>query len=185
MEAGLPLRTLTASFDTSRLEGPMYLWNTDALAADLANGRLPERERIKYFLLYAVLTALAAEVSTYLGQAPSLPALTYSGLVVLTTLFGTIWIYRLNRAGAGQDFIGRYIILSIPIGVKLVALYILVGMPVLLIQAAMTKIAPGQIGTTWVDVIMGAAFLGLYFWRLGRQIRRIAEGQARSEQAVA
>lgn len=163
----------------------MYLWNTDALAADLANGRLPERERIKYFLLYAVLTALAAEVSTYMGQTPTLPALTYSALVVLTTLFGTIWLYRLNRAEAGQDFIGRLICLSVPIGVKLVALFILIGIPVALIQAGMTKIAPGQIGTTWVDVILGASFLGLYFWRLARQIRRIAEGRTRSEQIVA
>lgn len=131
------------------------------------------------------MTSLAVEVSTYMGQTPTPPALVYSGLVVLMTLFGTIWVYRLNRAEAGQDFIGRFITLSIPIGVKLLALFILIGIPVALIQAAMTTIASGQIRTTWVDVILGASFLGLYFWRLARRIRRIAEGRARSAETVA
>ena len=100
----------------------MYLWNTKALAGELKDGTLSQRERFKYLLILAVISAAAIEGERYVSEQPSLPMWVESALAIVITVVG-IWVcYRANRKGDDREFIDRYICMGFPLLIRLVVL---------------------------------------------------------------
>ena len=154
----------------------MYFWKTESLAAELRNGTLSQKDRFRYLLTFLIITALFADVSYYISEAPSTVAISESTLVVLITIFGTIWCYRTNKSGDDLEFIERFICLSLPVLVRLIVIflifysfYMIVGF--YLFEDAFDKFTET---TNWVDVGFTILF-GLYFyWKLSRAIKGVA-----------
>ena len=159
----------------------MYLWNTKALAGELKDGTLGQRERFEYLLLFVTLTVIAMESGRYSSEQPSLLMWVDSALAIVITVAGTWLCYQANRKGDDREFIDRYICMAFPIAIRLLVLlfgifnaYLLVGYSV-----GGDRFEEFTETTSWVDVAMITAFELVFYWRLYRWIQWVA--QTRSE----
>jgi hypothetical protein len=155
----------------------MYLWNTKALRAELRSGALPQRERMKYYLVFVVLSSIAAEVGYYVPQPVTAPTIAGSFTLVLGSALGTYLTYRVNRRGDDREFIDRSVCLGLPIIVRLLT----VATPVLIAYLSAGSFFGGEAfdqfaaHTTWVDVAFGAAFLAVFYWRLALHLSFVSK----------
>jgi hypothetical protein len=102
---------------TMRNEQNIYLWRTDQLVGDLALGHVSEQQKLFYLMADIGLVLLLLYV---LIPPSEFDLLVYvEGVVVLSiAMFGIVVSFRKNGASGGDDFIGRFICLALPIFVK-------------------------------------------------------------------
>jgi hypothetical protein len=154
----------------------MYLWNTKALATELRNGTLTERERMKYYLLFMALLAVVTELPLY-SPEPVTPALiATSVLSIVGTVIGIYVTYHANRSGDDRDFIARSVCLIFPVGVRVVAASIGVYIAYMIIGSIIGGDAFDQFTahTTWVDVAFFCVVEVVLYWRLWHHFTWIA-----------
>ncbi|WP_372378341.1 hypothetical protein ACBZ91_04335 [Vibrio natriegens] len=97
----------------------MYFWNIEALKRDILGGRLTEKDRFIYALIYIVSSAAAFEYfqgsnNEYTNIWDQIEAI--SNVVVV--LAGTYFTYRANGANSGRDFLGRYFSLGFVVTIR-------------------------------------------------------------------
>lgn len=152
----------------------MYIWSTRSLVSDLRRGVLPQHEQLKYLLVWAVVSLVLYEIPTSVHEPYSLErGVMFIGSIVVSVL-GTISAYRANKGSNGNDFLGRYISLSLPIMVRIFALVV----PVIFLYLGFTEYVlriDATSLTTWVDVVAILGFEILFFSRLVTRIGEIAE----------
>lgn len=154
----------------------MHLWNTKALATELRDGTLPERERMKYFLLFMTLLAAVGELPIY-SPEPVSPALIATSVVsIVGTAAGIYFTYRANRSGDDRDFIARSVCLTFPIGIRVIAALIGVYVAYIIVGSVIGGDAFDQFTerTTWIDVAFMCAVEVVFYWRLWHHITWIS-----------
>ena len=172
----------------------MYLWDTQALAIELKQDTLNQRERLKYIFLIVFLFSVGMYL--YLGNLFNESGINIDGTLVTATdltiiaLYQLIYIttvylcYRANRNGDNQDFTSRFISLQIPLTMKAIAITY-AFLPLTLFLVAWMPNPPSYIPSDyvgWVSVRFGI-FIILYFcWRLLYWFRWIAHETAPQEQ---
>jgi uncharacterized membrane protein len=92
----------------------MNLLNPRLLAKDLANNRISEDEQFRYQIATIVLSFLAGRGSLLSGRWTR-DYLLVMGLAFVISLAGTYACFRANKSGDNQDFITRYVCLSVPL----------------------------------------------------------------------
>jgi len=102
----------------------MYLWNTKALAKELKEGTLSEREKFKYYIVGVILFNIMTMFPSSGGSSLTdyLIGIVISSLILFV---GAYVCYGVNKAGDNINFIERFICLSLPIGIKFFLLTIL------------------------------------------------------------
>ncbi len=92
------------------------MWNTSALVEELRAKRLSEREKAKYlaatWVVFSLLPYMYLEVPT--SRLLAVEAV----LTILVTIIGIAACYRANARGDGEEFVGRFVCLSLPIGLR-------------------------------------------------------------------
>lgn len=156
----------------------MYIWNTKALAIELKHGLLTEHERMKYWLVTAVLMTAAMEVGMFVGLKAHPVEFLRAVLAVVITGAGVYIAYQANRAGDNRDFVGRSICLGLPLLVQLFALAIVVSIA-LVILLGKDEWHPA------VDLLLELGLTVFFYWRLARLLRWIAAGDGVSSAAGA
>lgn len=160
----------------------MHFWNTKALAVKLRDDMLPERDRMKYYLLLMTLFAVVFELPIYDPEPVSPALITTSVISIIGTAAGIYLTFRANSQGDNRDFIARSLCLTLPIGVRIVAAS--VGIYVAYLMAG--SIIGGDTFdrfteyTTWVDVLFFLAVEVVFYWRLWHHITWVSrpEGAA-------
>jgi hypothetical protein len=154
----------------------MHIWKTSSLQSELKNGTLSQADRFKYFFVFVVLTTIVMEIAGYIPSVSSFEKSTGSVLYIIVTIVGTIWCYKVNKAGDNSEFIDRYICLSLPVGVRLTVLFGAV---------ALTYPTAGLImfGDTfhefiksynWIDVFITTILGVMFYWKLSEAINDVA-----------
>ncbi len=154
----------------------MYLWNTKALATELREGTLPERERMKYFLLFMTLLAVVTELPIY-SPEPVSPALIATSVIsIVGTAVGIYVTYRANRSGDDRDFIARSVCLTFPVGVRLVVASIGVYVAYMIVGSIIGGDPFDQFTEhmTWIDVAFICLLEIVFYWRLWHHFTWIA-----------
>jgi len=95
----------------------MYLWNVKALAQDLKEDKVTEKEKMKYFLVTMLLAIFLNSGSSSDGST----WFKWANYIVTfgLTFGGVIWCYNANQRGGNKDFVIRFICLSIPVYVRM------------------------------------------------------------------
>ena len=100
----------------------MIFWNVRKLAEQLKNEELSSKQKLRYLLL--VFVFLGITPYAYLGEAFN----SAYGIEVLVVLFATIWgvlyCHEANEEGDGKDFFERFICIGVPVGVRLMAVFL-------------------------------------------------------------
>ena len=157
----------------------MYLWNTNALARELKDGTLSEREKFKYLLVNLVLYALIVEMMNYVPIEYSESVVLMSIFNILSVVIGTYICYRTNGGSNGAKFMERYICLGLPIAIKItVSLFaIIIFLPsvlwILIDSFVDSKVLGNTLGNTYSIV-----FTIIYYWRLNVHIKSISHNDA-------
>ncbi|MBR9875587.1 hypothetical protein L3V31_15785 [Vibrio sp. J1-1] len=97
----------------------MYFWNIEALKRDIVGGRLTEKDRFVYALIYIVFSAATYEYfqgtnTEYSNLWDKIEAIAN----VVVVLAGTYFTYRANGANNGRDFLGRYFSLGFVVTIR-------------------------------------------------------------------
>jgi hypothetical protein len=165
----------------------MYLWNIRAVKRDLIAGMLSEAQVFGYFLAVVMFEALVWQ-----GMA-LFPAETWPGpwdyleLIgsLAITLGGTVVVYRMNGAGRGRNFLGRYFPLMWVLSVRfLVGVFPLTLALVLLLLAlgeSFSAAAPtdeSDLDILWAVVVATWAVTVLFYYRFAVHMRDVARGAA-------
>jgi hypothetical protein len=92
----------------------LYLWNVKALAQELKEDRVTEKEKLKYFV-FAILTGTG-----HISLPADSTGWIFEGLNIGIVIASLFWCFRANQQGDNKDFIFRFICLSVPICIRLV-----------------------------------------------------------------
>jgi len=156
----------------------MYLWNTNALANELKEGTLSEREKFKYYITSTLLYELLILVTSFSARTFSAVEIFLSLLSIAILFFGTYQSYRVNQKGDGLNFIERFICLSLPIGIKIIVWYFL-GMIIFFIVMILLGGRSSELndyGTFWGLFYLVTSFSAyiLCYWRIYVHIKWIS-----------
>lgn len=153
----------------------MYFWNTNALQSELKNGTLTQADRFKYFFVFVVLTAIGIEISRHM-PVPSFERSIGSVLNIIVTIVGTIWCYKVNKAGDNSEFIDRYICLSLPVSVRVIVLFMVFYFSYMIIGTILfgNPFSEYINSFNWLDVFFFTMFDLILYWRLSEAINDVA-----------
>jgi hypothetical protein len=104
-----------------------HIWHTKNLAADLAGGRVSERDGLKYMLLAAVLYVYTNYWNLWFGNYKDVGFLIELSLVLIISVVGVCECYKANGGDAGEDFIVSFCALSVPVGTKIAIIGLICG----------------------------------------------------------
>lgn len=162
----------------------MYLWNTNALAKELKEGTLSEREKFKYLLVSVVLQMLMLELINYMPTDYSHVAALVSILNILAVVVGTYLCYETNQDGDGVKFVERYICLSLPISVKILVLFILAYILLGIVLGVAIKIVVSESDIDdvldWLGNLLLFATTIIFYWRLNVHIKSISHNDTQA-----
>ncbi len=115
----------------------MYLWKVDSLVEDLKSGRVTQLEQFKYFLLSTVFWG----VLLYIPDSENLTAgflFLEFAVSMAVSVAGVLVCYRRNSAGDDADFVLRMACLAIPVSVRVLVFFFLVGIFLGVVMEAMS-----------------------------------------------
>lgn len=97
----------------------IYWWNASKLAQELRDGRVNEKERLKYYLATLIALNMAVQLFVFQGSAFTIEAVISAAVALSAAVIGTILCHKANRSGDNTDFIARMICLGLPIGIQI------------------------------------------------------------------
>jgi len=110
----------------------VYFWKDKELAKRLHENAIPQKEQVKYFLIYCILTTLLMSATANFHAwhtAEQLSIFDYiTDIVVLSVGVASVLIcYRINSRGDNVDFIARWMCLSFPASIRMLAFMLILG----------------------------------------------------------
>jgi hypothetical protein len=145
----------------------MYFWNTYALAKELKEGTLDQKEKVKYFIIFVLTEYLFFDLA-YLLDEPS--AINYPFEPIFYTLivgFGIYLCFRINQRGDNSEFIDRFVCIGFPIAIRFIVALIGIVFVLAAVSAGL-----GDDFDPWVDeesliqLAEGVALTIVFYWRV-------------------
>ena len=148
----------------------MRLWSSKRLEFELAHALLPEREKLKYFILPLVLAALLGSpiflITPNYGIKPSplesVFILLRGLLMCMALYFGIRMSYRENKKIDNRNFIERYAILSVPVFIKFLCIVLPVQALIMIIFNSVIDSYPRI--NSFVSCFMQLSIPLFYLW---------------------
>ena len=141
----------------------MYFWNTAKLSTEIKENTLSEIDWKQYYLAGTILITIAIYL-IQLGERTYIEATIVEAILMIAiTVKGINIAFDTNKNIDGSNFVARITALSFPITIKLIALSIIIGIPL-----AMLEQLP-ELSTEfheWVSVAFAVIIQVLYFRRI-------------------
>lgn len=160
----------------------MYFFRDKKLAEALKVDAVGQKEQMQYFLIVSLCFSLLMTTFMYEALYDS-GANAYDYMIdVMSLLFTVIHIliaYRINEKGDGENFLSRYICLSLPVGVQTFLVAIILGVVAAIFDEADSSVVyeEEEIQTTMSLVIVTMLTYCYPVWRYITDFK-IASGQS-------
>jgi hypothetical protein len=117
----------------------MYFWKVDKLVDDFKTGKVSQKEEFKYMLAFTVLMALITDPVF----SETTPYNLYSAIntisLIIVSILGVYYCYKVNEAGDNKDFIVRVICIGLPVYVRVLTF----GIPIIFVGAIIYDVIYG------------------------------------------
>ena len=165
----------------------IHIWHTKKLAADLAHGRVTERDGMKYMLVQSLVYAYTYYWNLWFGTYRDLSFFVELAIFVAIALIGIIECYKANGEEKGNDFILRYCALAVPVGVKVAIAGLVLGQ--VLYFGSDYVLAEGafrdpELVYRQIFFVLPLALAFLYYWRIAHHIRAVRVLRADLERPI-
>lgn len=125
----------------------MHFWNTNALIQELREEKLTERGKMKYALALFLLGNVFFYGAQGLYSSTGFLLVLEMLAVLAITVGGVVWCYLTNAKGDNKSFVERFIVLSLPITIRLFVL----GFIVYVAYVILGFIILGEVFDTFVE----------------------------------
>ena len=155
----------------------MHVFTDRRIAIRFSNKLVSSRERLHYLLFsLVVLSLLFSFTTSFIFFDGILHEITIwdhaiDAFHVLATLTGVRYCYWTNSCGDGEEFIERFVCISVPVGVKTCAL-----MFVAYLAVEIVLVPPIPTSSSVWDLAIAVAASLYFYLRLGRSIKIAAGG---------
>ncbi len=152
----------------------MYFWKIEKLKDDIASGRLNEKDRFIYALIYVVLGAVVVEVMMLMPiENGNIWDLANSVGNVLIVLLGTVFAFKANGSSSGEDFLGKYFSIGFVMAIR----FLIYAVPLLVMLFVYYFYAFAEeedIPTNYIDVIPFLLWYAALYWRMYVHIKQVS-----------
>ncbi len=153
----------------------MYFWKVESLKKNIVDGSFTDKELIPYLVISIGLYALLIEVSGYLSYEyvnidVNIWSYVMSGLNILIPVAGTIYTYKCNGGGNGENFASKYISIGFVVLIRFLVYSIPLWGLMIVYFAVMTFRSQEELPTTYVEVIVLSAWSALLYYRIAKHI---------------
>ncbi len=168
----------------------LYFWNVNQLVTELQDNRFSSRTMALYFLAYHVLaiaiipsallnifpTAIAADFLR--KTAPFQPLQSLESTILLIIFFlGAIRCYFTNTNGDDRGFIPRFVCLSLPVAIRLLAAWATISLLTALLTYQWIRMtgrifSPEMLGYWFAAINIGTASVGVVW--MNNLIRKLS-----------
>jgi len=153
----------------------MYLWETNDLANDLRNNNVTEKEKLKYMLFWVISTIIVSDPVLYIGYEYVFNDSILSIAMLIISAAGTIYCYKINKNGDNNDFICRYVCLSIPVAIRALTILLVIVIIAIAIDLSFNINVLGSdeevVTTSIAEIIFLSAFMLFIYYYLGKFIK--------------
>ena len=146
----------------------MYIWNVKKAAKCLKEGSITEKQKFQTLFLYIVIGFCAMLIGSFVKD-PSQHNSTISSIYLLPTaivvLVGIYICYRKNAKGDNTDFLGRFVILGLPLFLRIL-IFIIVASFLFGILSAMLadRFSIHLFTPIYMSIIISFSYLLLFLW---------------------
>ena len=164
----------------------IHWWNSDKAVERLAHGLVSEDESVYYAMISAFLYTQATYFATWFGGYRSW-LLIYEFLVVTAiALVGVRECFKANGGPQGVDFLKRFSVISVPVGIKVVLAGTVLGQVFYFgfyyVVTPTTFRNPAFVYQLFSFAFAGA-FMFIFYWRVATHLSRLLHKE-RSNPAV-
>lgn len=139
----------------------MYFWKVNALAEDLKNRRVTQRQKMQYYLANTLLYLSSVYITGLIAVKPNLLTGINILLGLAITAGGILLCYKANSQGDDEEFIDRMVCLSWPISMRMIVVLIPIYIASALIFAGNTSQPELNIADVAITVVYSIYF---YKW---------------------
>lgn len=152
----------------------MYIWKTSALAEDIKNNSVGQKEWKKYYLAVSIFMTLTMYITAVTPRENITAVLVEAVAIVGILIFGVSFTYQSNKGDSGVDYIPRMTALAFPVLVKLFLLSILAGVLIGVLIGVLSEVLslPEDI-MEWFMVGFVSVIQVTFFWRINVHIKYI------------
>jgi hypothetical protein len=155
----------------------MYLWKVNSLVEDFKSERVSQKEEFKYMLLFTIAMALASDPALYIGSSYNYYDTIGSIMMLVISMFGVYYCYRINSSGDDKDFIVRVMCIGLPVMIRVLVLMI----PVVIVGSILEAefLYPDSLDeetfeSTPLQVAFMSIFIAVYYWYLSKKIKAVS-----------
>ena len=154
----------------------MYFWKVDQLVDDFKSEKVSQKEEFKYMLLFTVLITAMTDPFLYIGSSYNLYDSINSVSMLVVSILGVYYCYKINSEGDNKNFIVRIMCIGLPVMVRVLAFMI----PVLILGSIIEEINTEETidsdlyETSIFMVIATVVFVVSYYLYLAKKIRAVS-----------
>jgi hypothetical protein len=147
----------------------MYLWKIDSLVNDFKEGKVTQKEEFKYILLFGIMFTFLTSKFLYIDDIYNIYDTINSISILIITIIGTYYCYLVNSKGDNKDFMIRYMIIGLPVGIRIYLIAFLLIIINTLLFMTPEKLESDSYETTISLVIWSSLSAMVYFWYLAKK----------------
>ena len=106
----------------------MHLWNIKVLAKDLGQDLISEKMGMHYYLVAALVLLFDLYFGLWWGVVRDWLFYFEAIILIVITVFGCLEAFNSNGSNEGRDFVKRVVCLSVPVGIRVTVLFIILGL---------------------------------------------------------
>ena len=138
---------------------------------------MSQKEEFKYMLLFTMAMALASDPALYIGSSYNYYDTIGSILMLVISIFGVYYCYKINSSGDNKDFIVRVMCIGLPVMIRVLVVMI----PVFIVGGALESVFlyPESLDeetfeSTPMQVVSMSIFIAAYYWYLSTKIKAVS-----------
>ncbi len=150
----------------------MYFWKTGNLSTDIKEANVPDKDWMKYFLAWMILTVLSQYMYA-VTPYENMDVLVVEMIIVIgSIIFGLSITFNthLKTGGKALTYIPHFVAVGFPITIKVMVLSVLIGIG---IGIAGEIFQLTEMQTSWGAIPIIAIVQFIYYWRVNEHLRYI------------